>query len=154
MKPIRMSEYVAAHQEAVFAAFADFENATKTVSAINEIEMLTEGPVAQGTRFRETRTVMKREATEVMEVTRYEAGKAYTLECNSCGAHFSSTFEFHAEGDGTRVDFEMTSTPVTLMAKLMSPISSLMAGTMKKCMAQDMADVKRAVEGNANAAGA
>ena len=111
--------------------------------------MLTDGPVGPGTKFRETRVMFKREATEEMEVTRYEPGKGYTLECESCGAWFASEFEFSPEGSGTRVDLEMRSRPLTFMAKLMSPIGALMSGTMKKCVEQDIEDVRKVVEARA-----
>lgn len=70
MTPIRMSTTIQAPPERAFAAFADFPHAARSVSGIERIEMLTDGPVGAGTRFRETRIMFGREATEEMKVTR------------------------------------------------------------------------------------
>jgi hypothetical protein len=41
---------------------------------------------------------------------------------------------------------EMHSRPITFLAKLMSPLGKLMMGSMKKCIAKDMDDLRAAVE--------
>ncbi|MGI9515677.1 MAG: SRPBCC family protein [Pirellulaceae bacterium] len=154
MSTMNLSTTVAAPLSQVFEAFADFSKADQTVESIVRIEMLTDGPVDVGTRFRETRIMFGREATEEMEVTAFERDRLVTVSANSCGSTFDSTFRFTPEGNNTRVDMEMITAPVTLMAKLMWPIGWMMKGTMKKMMQGDMDQVKAACEGSSLAGNA
>lgn len=146
---MKLSRHVQADPRRTFAAFTDFAGAPQHVSGIKRIELLTEGPVRVGTRFRETRVMFNREATEEMEVTEFRPSESYSLGCDSCGARWSSRFVFTPEGGGTRVDLEMQCRPTTFVAWLMTPMSWLMAGTMRKCVEQDMIDMQRVAEGNA-----
>jgi carbon monoxide dehydrogenase subunit G len=146
MKPITCSVSINATPQAVFAACTDFANAPERVKGIVRVEMLTDGPVGLGTKFKETRIMFKREATETMEVTAYEPPHRVQLSANSCGAEFHSEFKITPEGNGSRVDVTMTTKPISFFAKLMSPLGFLMAGTMKKCLQDDLEDIKAYVE--------
>ena len=55
-------------------------------------------------------------------------------------------FAFAPDDGGTRVDVEMASRPVSLMGRIMSPLGALMAGTMKKCLAADLDELRKAAE--------
>ena len=151
MASMKITTQIAAPPETVFDVAADLPNAAEHVDGITKIEMLTDGPVGAGTRFRETRVMMGREATEEMEVTAFDRPRSYTVEATSCGCHFASSFTFTAEGDGTQVVLNTQSKPLTLFAKLMSPLGALMMGPMKKAMAQDLDCVKAVAESRAHA---
>ncbi len=56
------------------------------------------------TLSRETRVMLKREATEEMELTAFDPPRGYTLRASSCGAEYTSVFGFRAEGAGTLVE--------------------------------------------------
>jgi hypothetical protein len=105
--------------------------------------------IAVGTRFRETRVMFGRESTEEMEITEFEPGRKYTVEANSCGAHFQSIFNFSPDGNSTNIDVEINSRPLTFFAKLMSPLGFLMAGSMKKMIRADIDQLKAYCERNA-----
>ena len=140
---LQVSRLIPAPPEVVFEACSDFAGAAERISAIEKVEMLTDGPVGVGTRFRETRTMFGKAATEEMEVTRFEPNRSYTLEADSCGSHFVSRLDFVAEPGGCRVTMDVEARAVTLMAKLMSPLCWFMGGMMKKCLEQDLADMER-----------
>lgn len=138
---------ISAAPQRVFAVFTDLANASKNISGINAIEILTPGPIGKGTKFRETRTMMGRQATETMEITEFQAPHTYRMDCNSCGAHCAITFRFVPEGGGTRVDVSMIATPTTFFARIMSIITApMMRGMMEKCFKQDLGDLKRVCE--------
>jgi hypothetical protein len=137
---------VAAPVREVFALFTDFAHAAGRVRGIKKVEVLTPGPVGVGTRFRETRVLFNREATEEMEVTAFEPGRGYTLGCQSCGAVYASAFRFEPDGDGTLVTLDFEARARSLLAKLMAPLSFLMMGTVKKCIRQDLDDLKKVAE--------
>jgi hypothetical protein len=143
---VTMSTRVNAPPDRTFAVFSDLRGAPGRVSGIKKIEVITEGPVGKGTKFRETRIMMGREATENMEVSEFEPGRSYAIACESCGVRWNCRFAFAADDGGTRVDVEMASKPVSLMGRLMSPLGALMAGTMKKCLNTDMDELRKAAE--------
>ncbi len=146
MPSFTLSRRVEAPVDAVFDVFSDIPRAREMIDQITGIEMLTDGPVGVGTRWRETRMVFKREATEVMEVTAFEPRRSYTVGCRSCGCEYESTWRFEPEGEATLVEFEMAYRPVTVLAKLMSPLGRLMAPTMKKCFEKDFQALKAVAE--------
>jgi len=143
---IALSEHVAAPPAATFTAFADFPNAAGRVPDVLKVEMLTPGGVKRGTRFKETRKMFGKQATETMEVTAYEPYRRYELSATSGGAAFTSEFKFTPEPGGTRVEVTLTTKPQTFFAKLMFPLGWLMKGAMVKCLKRDVAAVKAYVE--------
>lgn len=149
MPQIECSVQIAAAPEAVFAAFSDVHNAPQWVPAIRRTEVLTPGPVGVGTRFRETRVMFGKEATETLEITAFDPPRLMAIEADSCGAHFRSEFAFAPEGQGTRVTLRMQTRAVSLLARLMSPLSRLMMGTMRKAIAGDMEAVRAKLESRA-----
>jgi hypothetical protein len=152
MARVTVTRRVEAPPATVFALFSDFENAAGRVTAIKKIELLTPGPVGVGTRFRETRVVFGREATEEMEVTAFEPGRHYALTARSCGAEYRSGLHFRPDGSGTVVEASFEARPLTLLARLLSPLTALMSGVLKKCLEGDVEDLKKIAEGAASPA--
>jgi carbon monoxide dehydrogenase subunit G len=149
MVTITVSERIAAPSERVFALFTDLEHAAENIEGIVRLELLTPGPVGVGTRFRETRVFMKKEATEEMEVTALERGRGYTVECTSHGAHYTTDFRFSPDGSETEVVATFHVEPLSFFAKMLKPLAGMMASGVRKCIEQDMADLKRKAEGGA-----
>ena len=143
---MQLSETINAPIGKVFDVFSDLHTADQRIEEIVNIEVLTDGPIGVGTRFRETRIMFGRESTEEMEITRFEPNKGYCVEADSCGAHFQTEFRFRENGDRTDVEMVTKTQAVSLFAKLMKPVSFLMAGTMKKCFESDIAQLKKYCE--------
>ena len=104
--------------EHVFAVFTDFQNAAKRVPSIHGVEMLTDGPVARGTRFRETRRVYGRRTSAEMEIIRFEPGEGYVVECRSGETLFTSACMMEAYEGGTRVEVALTVETTSLLSRL------------------------------------
>lgn len=152
MPCIEMTMDIAAPADRVFDVFTELETAADRISGIERIEILTPGPVGEGTRWKETRKFGKREATEEMEIVRFEPKRSYTVGSESCGAHFEWTFRFEPAGEGTTVRFEGKAKAISLFAKLMSPLTALMFGPMmRKCMEKDFNELKLAAESRGSA---
>jgi hypothetical protein len=137
---------MSASPERCFELCSDFANAPARIPAIVRVEVLTPGPVGLGTKFKETRLMMKRETTETFEVTAFEPSKRFEMRAFSCGVDFGCEFHFEPIPEGTNVTVTMTSAPKSFFAKLMSPLGFLMMGTMKKCIDDDLACIKAAAE--------
>lgn len=144
---MKLSQSVQAPPRRVFQIASDFANLPSSIPGIIAVEMLTEGPVGKGTRFKESRKFGGRTATETMEVAEWTPPHGYVLTARSCGTSYRSEIRIEAEGAaGARVTMDFTGKPVTFLAKLMTPLGALMKGTMRKLMEQDLADLKAAAE--------
>lgn len=142
-----VSEPVNATPEALFAIASDFRNAAQRISGIKKLEMLTDGPPGVGTRFRETRVMFGKEATETMEVVEFQPGRSYTLAANSCGCEYRMTVSVRPKGSQSEVAMTFDAHPLNFGAKVMSALTSWMAeGACVKAMKQDLADIKAAAE--------
>ena len=148
--PITSNIQIAAPRDQVFGLFTDFASLAEHIEPITEIKMLTEGPVAVGTRFAETRIMFKKAATEEMEVTQFEPNERYLLEAQSCGAHYLSEYQFTEKDDKTVVKMTFNARPVSLFAKLMTPLSFLMKGMLQKCIDEDLQMLKKVAETKKN----
>jgi hypothetical protein len=144
---VSVTKDVAASPERTFALFTDIAGAPGRVSGILKVEMLTPGPTAVGTRWRETRKMFGKEATEEMWVTALEPGRRIVVEADSCGARMVSTFTFERTAAGTRVTMDLKSTARTFAAKLFTPLGLLFKGMARKLIAKDLDDLARAAEG-------
>jgi carbon monoxide dehydrogenase subunit G len=154
MATIRVSKTIAAEPARVFAIAADLPGLPAVIPPIKRVELVTPGPVGKGTKFRETRIMFGREATETMEIVEFVQDRTMAMQAASCGAKYLSRFDFRPEGPGTVVEFTFEATPVSLLAKLMSPLMAWMRKTMVKLVDTDLECLKRAAEGRAGAGAA
>jgi uncharacterized membrane protein len=145
---IQASCEIAAPIEDCFKVFSDLENLAEHVSAINQVELLTPGPIGVGTRFKETRTMFGKEASEVMEVTQFSPSEHLREEARSGGMHYVSDWHFSEREGKTRVEITFTGKPTSILARVLSPLFSLMAGSMKKAFLTDMGELKTVLEKN------
>lgn len=154
MPRITVSTGIAAPPDRVFALFADLRNAPSNIRGITALEVLTDGPIGKGTRFRETRTMFGRACTETMEITAFDPPRSYTVEGNSAGCLCRSNISFRPDAGGTAVVFDFDTTAQTFMARLMSPLFHLMAPSCRRMLERDLADLKAVAEGGAPAGAA
>ena len=148
MSTMVLSVEIDAEPQTVFDVVADIENSADRLEDIKNIEMLSKGPVGVGTKWRETRVVMKKESVEEMEITAFERPTHYSVYCDSCGYDVRWTMRVDPRGEGSSLTLDMTSQPRTIVGKLMTPIGWLMSGMMKKCVAKDLESIKTFVEQN------
>ncbi|MBX3390977.1 MAG: SRPBCC family protein [Phycisphaeraceae bacterium] len=148
MPACTLIKQVNAPPERVFAFLADMNNWERAISAIKEIEVLTPGPVGKGTRFKETRVMFGKEATETMEITAWDPPRSHAIEADSCGARFISTISIEPTGAGSTIRMHTRTVAQTFFAKLFAPLGYLMMGMMKKAMQKDLDDLAKAIETN------
>ncbi len=143
---LHYKETVQAPLERVFEIFSDVSQAANRIDGIETVEVLTEGPIGQGTRFRETRIMFGKPSTEEMEFTEFIPNQKYVVEADTCGSHFRTEFRFNANADATDVEVELTTQATSWFAKLMWPVGKLMAGSMKKIFLADVHQLKSLCE--------
>ena len=144
---VQASVVIDAEPPAVFAVFSDLDAVEANITGITKVDLLA-GPakMAEGTKWRETRTMFGQEATEVMWVTHIQQNASYVVEAESRGMHYRSEYLFTPEGSSTRVDMTFEGEPLTFGARLGSVFAKLFAGATKKALHKDMLELKRVCE--------
>lgn len=146
MGSMNLSISVHAAPEAVFAVISDIENSPDRIDWYEKVEMLTEGPVGVGTKWRETRRMNNRQSVEDWEMTAFDSPNYFSAYCDSQGYDVNYTMRVDAEGDGSRLTLELTTRPRTFVGKLLTPLEWLMSGMMKKIVRKDLESTKAYIE--------
>ena len=148
MSGIAVSRVVHAPAGTVWHVATDLEAAPQHMSAISRVDLLTgHAPFGVGTRWRETRKLMGREETEELVVTAVEGHESYTVEAESHGVHYVSTFRFEplsADTTDLIMTFDGTPTqPQSLFARLTGRVGTNM---VRRTLDKDLADLAAAAE--------
>jgi hypothetical protein len=151
MPAITVEKIIHAPVETVFARASDVHRWADQVQAIESIEVLTEGPVGNGTRFEETRTIFGKRASEVMTFAEFDPPRGYELLASSHGSDYVTRHAFEPVDGGTRLTLHFSATPRSLGARLMTPMFVLMRGSLRKMLARDLDDLARVCERAASA---
>ncbi|OEJ26562.1 polyketide cyclase/dehydrase [Streptomyces agglomeratus] len=150
-KSVAVERRIRADADRVWQAMTDLEDMPRVLSGVDEVEVLERspaGPFGVGTRWRETRRMLGKQATEEMYVTASEPPVRYVVEADSHGAHYVSEFVLRAEGPGvTAVRMTFTAVPPSGAAGLLAKVlGGLGARAVRKAIAKDLDDVAAAVE--------
>lgn len=137
---------IAAPPEAVFAVVTDIARWPEIITAVERIDILTAGPIAVGTRFRETRRMFGREATEVMTIAELAAPHRFVLTAHNHGTRYRAAHHVTPVSTGTLLHLAFEGHPESLLARIMVPMGLLMLEHVRKQLARDLDDVKRAAE--------
>ena len=139
---------VNAPKQDVWRVITDIENATNTISAIENIEILnkpSDGIV--GLKWSETRIMFGKSATETMWITDAVEDDFYATEAQSHGAVYRSKMYVADQDGATELGFEFNAEPQTFGAKFLSAtMGFLFKGATEKAMHQDLVDIKAKVE--------
>lgn len=139
MTSVSVSRTIKAPVSEVWDAFTDIGAATGRISGIDAIEVLEGESFDVGYRWRETRTMLGKAATEEMWVTVCEPEVAYEVAAESHGTKYLSRYQFTPDGDSTTVDMTFTGTPVSTVARVMSTLTGWLAkGSVERMLVKDM----------------
>lgn len=149
MTQLAMSKSIDAPPEKVWATITSIDSSAETISGINEIERLSDDTgFGVGTRWRETRTMFGKEATEEMEVTSIDEGRSYTVEADSHNVHYTSVLSVEPDGEGSTLRMTFHGEPRGAFTKFMAAtVGRLMKGATRKALERDLEDIAMAAEG-------
>ncbi len=138
---------ISASPERVWRLLTNLESWPNTFGSIVSLTRVEGGPeFDEGTRWRETRRILRREGTEELLVTSIEPGRSFTAEAENRGMIYASTFTIDPAGDGSRLTIEFAGRA----AKRQGPVGRLFAklgiNAVRKGLEQDAADIARAAE--------
>ena len=143
---------IAAPPAVVYATVTDIAHWQDFIRAIERLEVLTPGPLTVGTKFRETRTMFGRTATEEMTVVTLNPSSHFDLTAENHGTRYLARHEIAATPGGSRLRLIFEGTAVTLGAKLGMVIGVLFKGAVRKQLQSDLEDVKAEAERRARGA--
>ena len=148
-----MTEMVITHEtsappDKVWNVLVDLDNSPQTIGAIKDIERLDGGDeFGVGTKWRETREMFGKDATEVLEVTAVDQGHSYTVEADSRGARYTSVMSVEPAGAGSTISMSFAAEPKGTFSKVLSgTIGKMFEGGTRKALLQDLADIAAAAE--------
>lgn len=96
---VRVQRTVQAPAERVWDVLTELDRATGRLSAVTEVEILTDGPYALGTTWLETRRMCGRSATEELCVTDNDPLRRTVIEASSSGAAYRTEFVLRQTGE-------------------------------------------------------
>lgn len=145
---VRVEVTIDAPRDRVWAAITDFENATKRIRAIETIEIL-ERPSAGlvGLKWRETRTMFGKQATETMWITEAVEPQFYETRAESHGSIYRSRLALDERDGRTVLSMSLAAEPQGFFARIMAAtVGRLFLGSTRKALQQDLEDIRRSVE--------
>lgn len=147
MTQVTVQTTIRAPRNSVFSVFANIVGAVESVPSIKRCEMLTEGAVGVGTRWKETREIFGQQHTEEMEIVDFVPQSRYAVATHSHGTHYETQFIFQQEEEGTQVTMIFSTFPQTLLAKAMGFFMGfMMTGAVRRLLEEDLESLKKACE--------
>lgn len=148
MRELTASQDSVAAPASVWKVMTDLDNAAARISAIEKIERLDDGSGFEiGTKWRETRTMFGKTATEDMTVSEIEPGRLYKTEARSHGAHYQSTHSVDSIEGGSRITMTFGAEPTSFVSKVFAvTIGRLFDNATRKAIVKDLAEIAAAAE--------
>ncbi|ROS75284.1 polyketide cyclase/dehydrase/lipid transport protein [Cellulomonas sp. PhB143] len=146
-----------APRDAVWRVVTDTTNAAQVLRGVEKIEVL-EGEVYEvGLRWRETRRILGRSASEEMEVVAVEPGVSTRIEAWSSGVRYTTIFELQAIGPKTRVVVHFRGDPTEEAGAVQKSLVKLFGGigaiATSAGLRRDLGDIEVAAAGTPNEMG-
>lgn len=142
MNGFQFSEHIARSPRDVFEVISNPTEATKFLDNIKESRKLTEGPIAVGTMFRETRVVGGKEASADLLVNAFEPNAHVGISTEAEGIKVDYHYRLSPEGDGTRLTW-VCELEASGLRKMMLP---MVAAIMKKEDGEHLQQLKTYLE--------
>ncbi|WP_299168216.1 SRPBCC family protein [uncultured Arthrobacter sp.] len=146
---ISLTQHVNASADKVWAVISDIPGSATTLSSIKSIEMLSDGPYGEGTRWKETRTMMGRSETVEMWVSEANPPRITTVKALQNGADYTSRMTLEENDGGT--DLTMTFAAEMLNPSRMNKLAMALFGKLgvnatRKALAKDLAEIATRAE--------
>lgn len=146
---ISVTRHVNASPEKVWAVITDIPGSADTLSGVNRIEMLSDGPYGEGTRWKETRTMMGRSETVEMWVSQADPARSTTVKALQGKADYTSRMTLTERDGGT--DLTMTFGAEMVNPSRLTRIGMALFGKLgllatRKALAKDLAEIAAKAE--------
>lgn len=141
---VSLTQHINASLEKVWSVISDIPGSAATLSGVQSVQMLSEGPYGVGTRWKETRTMMGRTETVEMWVTQSDAPHSTTVKALQDGADYTSRMVLDERDGGT--DLTLTfgaelANPSRLTRLGMAIFGRLGLRMTRKALAKDLTEI-------------
>ncbi|WP_149359569.1 SRPBCC family protein [Lolliginicoccus suaedae] len=146
---IDITRHINAPVERVWRIITDIDNAADVLDGIVRIERLGGDGYEVGTRWRETRRMMGREASEEMWVTEVEPPRRTVIGAEHGTVRYETEFELADSDGGTAVTMRFSATmPERRGLRKLADKAMVRLGTSitRKAMEKDLDSIARAAE--------
>jgi len=146
---LTVSVVVHASRQEVWDVVTDIEHAADRIEAIESVEVLERSETGMlGFKWKETRRMMGKTATETMWITGAAEPEFYETRAESHGAVYTSRIALEDQGAYTELSMRFHGQPVTAISRVFSAcLGFLFVGGIRKALERDLEDIKAAVEG-------
>ncbi|RWR18632.1 SRPBCC family protein [Agrococcus lahaulensis] len=151
---VTLERSIDAPTDAVWQVLTDLDAAPTVLSGVTKVERLAGSGYTIGTRWRETRTMMGREATEELEVVGIDPGRSTMLAAEAHGMRYRTEFTLEPVGAGTllRMRFSGRSETPSWAQRLAAKLTARLGMSVtRKAMQQDLDDIAAAAEARSRA---
>lgn len=142
MPGFKRSVVIDRHIEEVFDFATDLANAPVFMPSCTKTQLITEGGMRAGAKFKETRAMNGKERTAVIEVVEHQRPTVHAARAGMLGFQATYYFRFFPEGTGTRVELEAVVTGNFLWWLFLG----MMARMMEKSDGEFLDRLKNAME--------
>lgn len=144
-----LTQHINASPDKVWAVISDIPGSAATLSGIDSIQMLSEGPYGEGTRWKETRTMMGKQETVEMWVAQADPPRSTTVKALQGGADYTTRFSLAERDGGT--DLTLTFGAEVLKPTLLSKVAMTLFGKIgmsitRKALSKDLAEIAAKAE--------
>jgi len=139
---------IQASPQKIWNSITDINAWQGMIRGIEKIELLNQpGEGLVGLKWKETRTLFGKTATEIMWITAAEPNKSYTVNAESHGAHYITKLNIKEMTGRCRLTQEFQSIPQTLGAKILALLfGAMLRKSVIRAFESDLADIKAAIE--------
>ncbi|MFT4720669.1 MAG: hypothetical protein ACI9SB_001841 [Candidatus Azotimanducaceae bacterium] len=139
---------ISAPRAKVWAAITDIENCTDMISSIIDLDILNlPTDTIVDLKWKETRKMFGKEATETMWITDFVENEYYCTRAESHGSVYITKFSLKEVDGITRLTMSFTAEAQSIFVKMISTIMSLfIENAIKKELFKDLVDIKKYVE--------
>lgn len=144
-----LTQHIRATPEKVWAVISDIPGSAATLSSLESVQMLSDGPYGEGTRWKETRTMMGRSETVEMWVAEADPPRSTVVKAHQGGADYVTHFNLAGRDGGTEltVTFGADLVKPTLLSKVgMALFGKIGMSMTRKALAKDLAEIAAKAE--------
>lgn len=144
-----ITKHINASPDKVWAVISDIPGSASTLSGVGSVQLLTDGPYGEGTRWKETRTMMGRSETVEMWVAQADPPRSTTVKALQGGADYTSRFTLAERNGGT--DLTLTFGAEMLEPSAFSKVMMAIFGKIgmsftRRALAKDLAEIAAKAE--------
>jgi len=146
---LSLTQHIQAPPEKVWSVITDIPGSAATLSGVDSVQLLTDAPYGEGTRWKETRKMLGKAETVEMWVAEAERNRSTTVKAVQGGADYTTRFSLAPRNGGT--DLTLTFGAEVIKPTPASRLLMLLFGRMglaatRKALAKDLTEIAAKAE--------